>query len=278
MTLTVLLIFAAAGAGLQAQNNGENLFKTTCAACHTINKGRLIGPDLTRVYEKRDTDWLIRYIRSSQQLVKEGDSVAVALFQEFNQIPMPDNNWSDDQILSVLDYIKEIDGGETVVATKGEPSVVSAKQMPDTAGQAAVITYSDEMLKKGEALFYGYERFTHGASACIACHRIQDEFFVDGGKLSTDLSKSYSRLGSAGINAILSNPPFPVMNMALRNKKLSEDEIQSISAMLHSVDASYGESPSRSTADLTFVVIGFVIAMNLLVIFYILYDNRKIPS
>jgi cytochrome c2 len=33
---------------------GDTLFTKTCMACHTINKGILIGPDLAGVTEKYD--------------------------------------------------------------------------------------------------------------------------------------------------------------------------------------------------------------------------------
>jgi hypothetical protein len=47
-------------------------------------------------------------------MVKNGDPVAVKLFEENNKIPMPDNNLTDDQIRGILNYIKNYD--EAVVA------------------------------------------------------------------------------------------------------------------------------------------------------------------
>ena len=38
-----------------AEVNGEQLFKTNCTACHTIGGGRLVGPDLIGVTNKRNT-------------------------------------------------------------------------------------------------------------------------------------------------------------------------------------------------------------------------------
>ncbi|OQX81108.1 MAG: hypothetical protein B6D61_01150, partial [Bacteroidetes bacterium 4484_249] len=77
----------------------------TCGACHSIGKGRLVGPDLKGVTERRDEAWLISFIRSSQTMVKNGDAEAVKIFDEY-KIPMPDNNLSDDQIKGILNYIK----------------------------------------------------------------------------------------------------------------------------------------------------------------------------
>ncbi len=78
----------------------------TCAACHTIGKGKVIGPDLKGVTERREEAWLYSFIKSSQTMINNGDAVAIKVFEEHNKIPMPDNNFTDDQIKGILDYIK----------------------------------------------------------------------------------------------------------------------------------------------------------------------------
>jgi ubiquinol-cytochrome c reductase cytochrome c subunit len=92
-----------------------------------------------------------------------------------------------------------------------------------------------------------------------------------------DLTDSYSRLGSAGITAILSNPPFPLMKAAFVNKELTDVEIDALNAMFHFADQRFSQRPSKSTDGLMFAVFGFVLAMFILIHIYILYDNRKIP-
>ncbi len=91
-----------------AQNivEGERLYKANCTACHTIGKGKLVGPDLAGINTKRPEKWLISFIKSSQTMIKSGDPVAVKLFNEYNKIPMPDQNLTDAQIKNILAYIK----------------------------------------------------------------------------------------------------------------------------------------------------------------------------
>jgi len=89
---------------LTAQNTAPAEW-ATCGACHTIGKGRLVGPDLKGITEKRDEAWLISFIRASQTMVKAGDAEAVKIFDEY-KIPMPDNNLTDEQIKGILNYIK----------------------------------------------------------------------------------------------------------------------------------------------------------------------------
>lgn len=116
-------LVAASIAGIpsaSAQNSGKQIFQQTCAACHSIGAGKLVGPDLAGVTDKRPEEWLLRFIKSSQALVKAGDPVAVALFAEFNKIPMPDQALTDDQVRTVLAYIKEAGGGGAAARAQAE--------------------------------------------------------------------------------------------------------------------------------------------------------------
>lgn len=90
------------------QVNGEKIFKQNCSACHTVGKGKIVGPDLKGVTERRTEAWLLKFIKSSQTMVKSGDKTAVAVFNENNKIPMPDQNLTNEQIKDVLGYIKSV--------------------------------------------------------------------------------------------------------------------------------------------------------------------------
>ncbi len=103
--LCLLFVFSAATASLHSQE-GESLFKTTCAPCHSIGKGKLVGPDLKNVIDRRSEDWLRKWIKSSQSLVQAGDPEAVKIFKEYNEIVMPDQTISEAEIQKIIDYFK----------------------------------------------------------------------------------------------------------------------------------------------------------------------------
>jgi len=85
---------------------GKTIFNTRCAACHNVNKV-LTGPALAGVDQRRSIEWIVKFVTSSQGLVKSGDKDAVALFQKFNRIPMPDHpDLTADNIKSIVEFIK----------------------------------------------------------------------------------------------------------------------------------------------------------------------------
>lgn len=68
---------------------GERLyFAKGCVACHTLGKGRHLGPDLQGVGARRSADWLRRWLRSPQAMAAV-DPDAKALLQIY-QVVMPE--------------------------------------------------------------------------------------------------------------------------------------------------------------------------------------------
>ena len=124
----------------QAQNAAPPEW-VTCGACHSIGKGKIIGPDLKGVTERRDQVWLIDFIRSSQTMVKNGDEIAVQVFEEYGKIPMPDNNFTDEQILGILSYIKNYD--ETAVQETVAVQQTEAEGEELTGEDTVVQVHSD---------------------------------------------------------------------------------------------------------------------------------------
>ena len=108
----LLVLISSSGFSLQAQDTGKDLFQV-CSACHTIGKGKLIGPDLMGVTQRHDRAWLKPFILNSQQVIASGDEYAIKLFEEFNKVPMPPNNLTDEQLDILIDYIENFDAEAT---------------------------------------------------------------------------------------------------------------------------------------------------------------------
>jgi len=84
---------------------GETLFRQNCKSCHNLHQ-KLVGPALDGINERRDSAWIYRFVKGSQAMVEAGDPTAVALFQEYNQVIMPNQTVTDDELASILDYIE----------------------------------------------------------------------------------------------------------------------------------------------------------------------------
>ena len=109
-----------------------------CKACHTIGGGKLIGPDLKGVTERRDAAWLLSFIKNSTAMVESGDPIAVQVWEEHNKIPMPPNpQLNDDQIRDILLYIENdgvIKGGETATV---EDSSATEEEVDETMHESS---------------------------------------------------------------------------------------------------------------------------------------------
>lgn len=86
---------------------GKKLFNQNCTSCHSRNlRADLTGPALGNVHLYRDRDWLIEYTRNSMQMISQGDSLAVCLFQKWNTTLMSSYpQLSDEDIEDVYDFI-----------------------------------------------------------------------------------------------------------------------------------------------------------------------------
>lgn len=110
------LLFLVAFGGRAGAQSGESLFKSNCASCHTIGRGVAVGPDLKDIQNRHEEAWLLKWVRSSQAMVKEGDTSAVRLFNENNKVVMPDQTLNDAEIKSVFAYIKDFKPAKPIAA------------------------------------------------------------------------------------------------------------------------------------------------------------------
>jgi len=196
---------------------GEELFQSGCNACHTIGGGRLVGPDLLGVSERRTEEWLVEFVQHSQAMVEAGDPIAVEVFEEHNKIAMPDQALTKAEILAVMEYAKT-------------PHVIGAVP-PD---EPVALTEEDIVL--GQNLFEGSVRLIHGGPACNSCHDVTNDAVIGGGILAKELTTVFSRLGGPGVRAILGSPPFPVMQEAYADEPLTEREVMALVGFLEQAD------------------------------------------
>jgi mono/diheme cytochrome c family protein len=137
---------------------GRTIFTSRCAGCHNVNK-QVLGPALAGIDERRSMDWIVSFVQSSQSLIKSGDKDAVALFKQFNNIPMPDHkDLTADQIKNVVSFIQAEAQAATAVKKDVQPKEQPAPSLLSIVGSSpsliAVFSILGVMLIS--VLFFAY--------------------------------------------------------------------------------------------------------------------------
>jgi nitrite reductase (NO-forming) len=84
---------------------GEKLFLAKgCTPCHTLGKGRKVGPDLAGVSQRRSREWLRRWLENPQAMIAS-DPAAREMAREY-PVSMPDPRLTEPEIRHLLDYLR----------------------------------------------------------------------------------------------------------------------------------------------------------------------------
>jgi mono/diheme cytochrome c family protein len=258
-----------------AQQKPEVLFNSFCATCHTIGKGKLIGPDLLDVHTRRSDTWLVEFITSSQAMIDKGDADAVALYNENNKTVMPNAPYSAVEIKSIIEYIKTKSPGYVAQVDESKPSE-NVNTQPEEPVRS-VDEATDAEIDIGEMLFTGSQRLVGRGPACISCHNVKNDKLIGGGLLAKDLTDVYARMNEAGVRAIVSSPPFPAMKEAYQNAVISDEEVYNLTAFLkYANEQQYGQH-GRDYKQY-FLFSGIICFVALLFIFSIAWRSRRKES
>jgi mono/diheme cytochrome c family protein len=157
-------------------------FKANCASCHTIGGGRLTGPDLKGVTQRKDRERLRSYILNPQAKINSGDAYALQRLDEARGVVMPKvPGLTPEKVDFLLDLI-EAESGLEESRFKG----IQVSMEPFTPADVA----------QGMAMFKWRRSLSNGGPACIACHAIPGLGGLGGGNVGPDLTHVFERLQS----------------------------------------------------------------------------------
>ena len=199
------------------------MFARQCSGCHTIGKGDLIGPDLEGVTGRHERTWLLRFIRSSREVIDAGDKVAAALFERYKRQRMPDHDFTPAQVDGLLDYVSTV-----------KTAAVDTRSA-ETAAEADV--------RLGFDLFVGRVPLTTRAP-CSACHSVRHPLVGWTTTMATfapELSLVYDRYQDKPLAAFLRAPCCARRPDAPVTHVLTPDESFALRAFLR--DAAQHASP-----------------------------------
>ena len=245
-------------AGLHAQDTPD-YFRQNCVNCHTIGGGRLTGPDLKNVAERKDAEWLINFMINPKQVIDGGDAYAQKLVEESRGVVMPMgpgmNRYRAEQILKLIE----------------EESKLPESQFKGLKISTEPFTEKDR--QAGRDLFVGLTPLKNGGAACNSCHAMHDLAALGGGRLGPDLTRVYERLkGRAAVAAWLSAPATETMQPIFRNHPLDSGEIHVLTAYFEA-SAEQGEAP-RSQGRVAFLLLGLGLSAGLVFLFDALWRGR----
>jgi cytochrome c2 len=225
-------------------DDGSTIFASKCSGCHTIGKGKTVGPDLKGVTTKEDHAWLEKWISSPSALIKSGDAHAAALVKQY-PVQMPDLGLSSADVDSVIGYIAQQSGGSASSAA----AATAPKSAALPAGDAAV----------GREMFTGTVRFHNGGPPCMSCHSISGIGALGGGTLGPDLTNAYNKYGGdAGLASFLQTTPTPTMSAVWSKNPLQPQEIANVVAFIK--EGAVAQRPLSAIGQLLILaVIGLVI-------------------
>lgn len=216
------------------------LFGKKCGSCHTLGEGDRTGPDLLGVTQRRDANWLRRFILNAGAAIDAGDAVANDLLAKFKGVRMPEQVLTEEQLTDLLTYLDDC-------TRKGGCKIVTGKVKHAREATAADVA-------RGKRLFQGRDRLSAGGPPCISCHNVRGLGLLGGGTLARDLTLAYGRLGDALISAGLADTPFPLMTTVYPRQPLRADEAFAIKAYL-AVVSKRGQGP---TVDRQFIYLGVI--------------------
>jgi mono/diheme cytochrome c family protein len=226
---------AQAAPPAQASDPGETIFQTKCTACHTIGKGKLVGPDLKDVTTRRDPQWLKRFIADPNQMFAS-DPTAQQLLAENNNVKMPALGLTDAEVTALIAFLAggAAAGGQAQAA----PQTQAAPQAPAQAGDPVA----------GWRVFTGNASLAGGGPACIGCHSVNGLGGLGGGALGPDLTHAAQRYPGPGLAAVLGNIAFPTMIGPFANRPLTAQEQADLVAYLAAADQGNPVAPAAVAA------------------------------
>lgn len=248
-----LLMLALAALPLSAQEPA-GYFKANCMSCHTVGGGRLAGPDLKDVTQRRDKAWLVQWMQSPRTVLDSGDPYAQRLLQDSRGVVMPPPAGINPQLAAALvDLLAE--------ESKLPRSQFAGVQMSDRP-------FNPQDVALGMALFTGERRLANGGPPCISCHTMKGMSGLHGGRLGPDLTLVYERLqGRKGLGAWLGAPASPTMAPVFKATALSNDEIFAMTALFEH------ETRQRGHDDQTPLLNFFLLGVGGAVVGLVMFDR-----
>ena len=87
---------------------GKAIAATKCNSCHKQSDEKLVGPGWKGVTERRTLPWIMNFITNPDSMIDKDRELQAQL--EICLVRMPNQNLSDDEARSIVEYMRQNDG------------------------------------------------------------------------------------------------------------------------------------------------------------------------
>lgn len=209
-------------------------FRQNCINCHTIGGGRLTGPDLKDVTQRKDRAWLAQFLTNPRAMIDSGDPYALKLQQDARGVVMPTvagmNKAQAEALLNLIEAESKL--------PKSQFAGLQISNKPFTPQDIAA----------GRILFLGATPLQNGGPSRVSCHTVRAIGGLGGGRLGPDLSLVFERLqGRKGLASCLLAPASPTMQPIFKTRPLQPEEILFLVALFEDLARKGGVDDSPAT-------------------------------
>lgn len=252
------LVLLASSVSLHAQETAD-YFRQNCMSCHTVGGGRLTGPDLKNVTQRKDREWLSRFLLDPKGMIDAGDPYVLELQREARGTIMPTvvgmNRARTEALLNLIE-----------AESKLEKSQFMGLQISERP-------FTQRDIETGQKLFLGTQSLLNGGPACISCHSVHGIGGLGGGMLGPDLTTVFERYGGRKTLATwLSAPATPTMQNVFKTRPFDAEEVLALTAYFQHTLQRNPDDPS--TARLNFVLLGLGGTLLILGLFDVIWHKR----
>ena len=87
---------------------GEEVSEMKCLACHKLSDERLVGPGWAGTTTRHQPEWLMNFMTNTDEMIDKDPKVQAML--EICMVRMPNQNLSDEEARSILEFMRKNDG------------------------------------------------------------------------------------------------------------------------------------------------------------------------
>lgn len=237
------LVFVFAVSVSATAQDAADFFRQNCMNCHTVGGGRITGPDLKNVGQRKDRQWLVKFLQDPKATIEAGDAYAVKLQGEARGVVMPTvAGMSPERAQLLLDMIE--------AESKLPKSQFAGLQISNRP-------FTPQEIAQGRALFAGETKLAGGGPSCVSCHTMRGLPGLSGGRLGPDLTLVYERLqGRKGLAQWLVAPASPTMAPIFKQQALKSEEILPLVAYFEAAAKQGGTDDSASLVNFFLLGLG----------------------